>query len=195
MKQDLRINVVGTSSSGKTTFSRKLSSILSIPHIEMDALFWGPNWYIPTNEEFLLKLQSALKGSCWILDGNYTTRTLSIKLERVTTIIWLDFSFPRTLYQAVIRAIKRIITRKELWQNTGNRETIKSLFSKDSIVLWTIKTYRKFRPFYEPLIKSDDYSRIKFIRLKSPKEVALFLLKVKNHRDLIFDRTISWKNL
>ena len=113
MEQDLKINVVGTSSSGKTTFCRKLSSILSIPHIEMDALFWGPNWNLPTDEEFFPKLRSALKESSWILDGNYT-RTIPIKGESVTTIIWLDFSFPRTLYQAVIRAIRRIITREEI---------------------------------------------------------------------------------
>jgi adenylate kinase family enzyme len=195
VKQDLRINVVGPSSSGKTTLSRKLSRILSIPHIEMDALFWGPNWYLPPNEEFLPKLQSALKGSSWILDGNYTNRTLSIKWERVTSIIWLDFSFPRLLYQAVIRAFKRIITQEELWSGTGNRETLKNLFSKDSIVLWTIKTYKKFRPFYKIIIESGNYSHIKFVRLSSPKEVDLFLMKVKNNRDLIFNKTISWRNL
>ena len=190
MKQDLKVNVVGTSSSGKTTFCKKLSSILSIPLIEMDALFWGPNWYMPTAEEFFPKLRLALKRSSWILDGNYT-RTIPIKWKSVTTIIWLDFSFPRTLYQAVIRAIKRIITREEIWPNTGNRESLKSLFSEDSIVLWAIKTHRKFRPSYEALIEAGDYSNIQFIRLRSPKEVELFLSKVKNNRELIFNSTIS----
>ncbi|MBY8990559.1 MAG: adenylate kinase [Candidatus Lokiarchaeota archaeon] len=190
MEQNLKINVVGTSSSGKTTFCRKLSRILSILHIEMDALFWGPNWCLPTDEEFFPKLRLALKGDSWILDGNYT-RSIPIKWESVTTIIWLDFSFLRTLYQAVNRAIKRIITREEIWPGTGNREALKSLFSKDSIVLFMIKSYRKFRPFYEPLIKSGDYSNIQFIRLRSPREVKLFLTRVKKNRDLIFDRTTS----
>jgi adenylate kinase family enzyme len=194
VKQDLKINVVGTSSSGKTTFCRKLSNILSIPHIEMDALFWGPNWYFPTNKEFFPKLRLALKGERWILDGNYT-RTIPIKWKHVTTIIWLDLGFARILYQAITRAIKRIITRKELWPNTGNRETLKSLFSTDSIVLWAIKSYRKFKTFYEPLIESGYFSNIQLIRLKSPKEVELFLFKLKNHGDSIFDRSTSWKKL
>jgi len=186
----VKINVVGTSSSGKSTFCKELSSILSVPHIEMDALFWGPNWYLPTDEEFFSKLRLALKGDSWILDGNYK-RSIPIKWESVTTIIWLDFSFLRTLYQAVKRAIKRVITREELWPGTGNREPLKSLFSKDSIVLWAIKTHKKFRPFYKALIESGDYSNIQFIRLKSPKEAELFLVKAKNNRDLIFDRTTS----
>ena len=186
----MKINVVGTSGTGKSTFCRKLSSILSVPHIEMDALFWGPNWYWPTDEEFFSKLRLALKGDSWILDGNYT-RTIPLKWESVTTIIWLDFSFLRALYQAVKRATKRVITREELWSGTGNRETLKKLFSKDSIVLWTIKTHRKVRKKYEVLIKSGDYSHIQFIRLRSPKEVELFLTKVKNNRELIFDKTTS----
>ncbi|MHA2287632.1 MAG: adenylate kinase [Promethearchaeota archaeon] len=189
MEQDLKINVVGSSNIGKTTFCKKLSSILSIPHIEMDALFWGPNWSWPSEEEFFSKLRLALKGSSWILDGNYS-RTTPLKWESVTTIIWLDFSFPRALYQAIRRAIKRIITREELW-NTGNRETLKSLFSKDSIVLFAIKSYRRQRIRYQAVIKSDYYSNIQFIRLKSPKEVDLFLFKVKNNRELIFNQTTS----
>lgn len=181
----MKINVVGTSSSGKTTLSKKLSSILSVPHIEMDALFWGPNWYSSSYEDFCSKLRLVLKGDSWILDGNYT-RTIPIKWERVTTIIWLNFSLLRTLYQAVIRATKRIITREELWSGTGNRETLKALFSKDSIVFYAIKSHRKVRKNYEALIKSDDYSNIQFIRLRSPKEVELFLNSVKNNRELIF---------
>lgn len=39
-----RINVVGTSGSGKSTFGRQLSQQICAPYIEMDALFWQPNW-------------------------------------------------------------------------------------------------------------------------------------------------------
>ena len=39
-----RINVVGTTCTGKTTLARRLSEVLGIPHVEMDALYWEPNW-------------------------------------------------------------------------------------------------------------------------------------------------------
>ena len=47
-----RINVIGTSGSGKSTFSSELSKALSIKHIEMDKVFWGKDWYWPSDDEF-----------------------------------------------------------------------------------------------------------------------------------------------
>ncbi|MFX1343533.1 MAG: adenylate kinase [Promethearchaeota archaeon] len=181
----MRINVVGTSNSVKIIFSKRLFNILSVPHIEMDGLFWGPNWYPSSYEDFCSKLRLALKGDSLILDGNYT-RTIPVKRKRVTTIIWLDFSFPRILYQAIIRATKRIITREELWSGTGNRETLRALFSKNSIVFYAIISHRRVRKKYEALIKSDYYSNIQFIRLRSPKQFKLFLNRVKNNREFFY---------
>ncbi len=44
-----RILVIGTSRSGKTNLARRLSAIFGSSHIELDAVFWGPNWQpIPT---------------------------------------------------------------------------------------------------------------------------------------------------
>lgn len=39
-----KINVVGTSGSGKSTFARMLANQLNAPYIEMDALHWLPEW-------------------------------------------------------------------------------------------------------------------------------------------------------
>jgi hypothetical protein len=91
-------------------------------------------------------------------------------------VIWLDYSFPLTLFQAVKRALKRSITQEELWEGTGNRESFrKSFFSKDSIILWTIKTHRSVRLKYESYMQDPKYSHIKFIRLKNHREAESFL--------------------
>ena len=176
-----KINIVGTSGSGKTTFSKFLACILKIEHIEIDSIFWGPDWYWPTDDEFFSDLRQAIanKGS-WILDGNYT-RTIPIKWENVELVIWLDYSFITTLFQALKRAFKRSITREELWDGTGNRESFrKSFFSRDSIILWTIKTHGKVRLKYERFMNDPDYSKIKFIRLKSPSESVRFLNDIRS---------------
>jgi len=173
-----RINVVGTSGSGKSTFCKELSKVLSIPHIEMDAVFWGKNWYWPSDEEFFTNLKNELSGDAWILDGNYT-RTIPIKWENVQVVIWLDYSFKRTLLQAIKRAFLRSLTREELWANTGNKESFrKSFFSKDSIILWTIKTHKRVRKKYEKFMMNDAYSHIEFVRLRSPEETEEFLHNV-----------------
>jgi adenylate kinase family enzyme len=173
----LRINVIGTSGSGKTTFGRELASALQIPFIELDAIFWGPDWSEPDDSELFPKLSAALSGDNWVLDGNYS-RTLDIKWERVESVIWLDFSFPRTVAQAIKRAVSRIITQEELWPGTGNRESLQKLFSRDSIVLWTIQTYAKRRKKIQGYISSGQYRSIIFHRIKSPKQAKIFLQSV-----------------
>jgi len=170
----LRINVIGTSGSGKTTFGRELSSVLQIPFIEMDAIFWGPGWSEPDDIELFPKLSAALSGENWVLDGNYS-RTLDIKWKRVECVIWLDFSFPRTVWQAVKRAISRLISQQELWPGTGNRESLKMLFSRDSIVLWTIQTYTRRKRKIQEYITSGQYRSIIFHRIQSPKQAKQLL--------------------
>ena len=185
----MRINVIGTSGSGKTTFGQELANVLQIPFIELDAIFWGPEWSTPDDNELFPKLSAALSGDNWVLDGNYS-RTLDIKWERVEAVIWLDFSFPRTVYQAVKRALSRIISQQELWPETGNRESLKMLFSRDSIVLWTIQTYARRRKKILGYISSRQYQSIIFHRIKSPKQAKIFLQSVSRNPMYVLNSTM-----
>ena len=47
-----RVLVMGSSGSGKSTFSRKLSEITGIPIVSLDALYWKPGWVASDNAEF-----------------------------------------------------------------------------------------------------------------------------------------------
>ena len=49
----MRINVIGTSGSGKSSFSKRLAEKLDVPYIELDALHWKPNWTESTDEELI----------------------------------------------------------------------------------------------------------------------------------------------
>ncbi|MFV1948345.1 MAG: hypothetical protein ACC633_00240 [Anaerolineales bacterium] len=88
----MKINLVGTSGSGKNVFGKQLAEILNFPFVEMDALYWGPDWTGPTDQDLFSRLRKALDSEDWVLDGNYS-RTQDIKWERVEVVIWLDFSF------------------------------------------------------------------------------------------------------
>ena len=180
----MRVNVIGTSGSGKTTFGRKLAEVLGIPSIEIDEVFWGPDWTGPADEEFYPKLSNLLEEDNWVLDGNYT-RTMGFKWNRVQSVIWINFSFPRTVYQAVTRAVSRLISKEELWPGTGNRENLKMLLSKDSIVLWTITKYHRHVRRNIRHINNPEFSHIKFHRLRSPKESARFISIVEKDPQFI----------
>ncbi|MCG9596302.1 (d)CMP kinase [Vibrio sp. Isolate25] len=170
-----KINVVGTSGSGKSTFSRQLAQTLNYPYIEMDRLFWKADWQESSDDEFFAQIEEATQQPYWVLDGNYN-RSREIKWKEVDTVIWVDYSRLRTLYQAVTRAVYRCLTQKELWPGTGNTESIvKSFFSRDSIILWTLKTYHSNRQRYLADMTNPRYQHIRFIRLTSPRHAKRFL--------------------
>lgn len=170
-----RINVVGTSGSGKSTLARRLSNHLAVPYIELDSLFWLPNWQEASDEEFFRKLKAAQGDGGWVIDGNYT-RSIPLKWDRVDLVVWIDLPFWLTFYQAFRRAISRALSGKEIWSGTGNRETItKTFFSRDSVLLWTITSYKSVRQKYESLMQDPQYAHIKFLRLRSRSEIEKFV--------------------
>lgn len=129
----MKINVVGTSGSGKSTLARQLAERLDVPYIEMDRLYWRPEWQGTPDDVFLTRLEQALAeaGEGWVLDGNYS-RTQASKWREVDYILWLDYGFGRTLWQAVRRACRRAASKRELWPGTGNRESFRRSFSAAS---------------------------------------------------------------
>lgn len=170
-----RINVIGTSGSGKSTFSRDLANALGCPYIEMDAVYWKPNWGEPDDDTFFSDLEKVLSTESWVLDGNYS-RTQSLKWKHVDTVIWLDYGFLRTLYQVLFRSIRRAIAKEELWPGTGNKESFSKIFlSKDSIVLWMLTHHKSNRIRYRRIFEENSYPHIKFIRVTSPGEARKLL--------------------
>ena len=169
----MRINVLGTSGSGKSTFSKKLADKLNVPYVQLDELFWKPNWTESSDEEFFSKIEDALSPDEWVLDGNYR-RSTPVKWKRVQMVVYLDLPFHTVLFRVIKRSLIRSFKNEELW--AGNRETFwKTFFTRDSIILWTLKMFHKNRKDYPKLFEKPEYSHIKFIRLRSTKEVDDFL--------------------
>lgn len=177
-----RINVIGTSGSGKSYFAKALAERLGFEYIQMDQLHWKPNWVESTTEELLAKLASKISADTWVLDGNYS-KTNAIKWDNVDTIICLDYSFVKTFYQVFCRSIQRIWTRQELWPDTGNIETWRGTFlSSDSILIWCMRTYSKNRKSYGALQKSAKHRHINIIRLRSRADANNFLEEVSRRK-------------
>ena len=174
-----RINIIGTSGSGKSTFAKQLAELLSIKYIEMDALFWDRGWQGRKDTDFFSSLKDMITQDAWVLDGNYT-RSTSIKWKNVDTVIWLDYSFWCTFMQLIKRSIIRIYTKKELWPGTGNIESCRQTFlSKESILLWMVQSFYKNRRKYRAIISNQNYQYIHFIRFTSPRDCATFLVTLK----------------
>ncbi|WP_143465627.1 AAA family ATPase [Kribbella sp. ALI-6-A] len=67
-----RVVVIGVAGSGKSTVARALSERLDAPHIELDAIFWQPNWTKLDEDEFAARVAAATATGPWIADGNYS---------------------------------------------------------------------------------------------------------------------------
>ena len=65
-----RINVIGTSGSGKSTFAKELAKQLEINYIEMDALNWLPNWQEADPDKFFRKAYASATISTYRIHSN-----------------------------------------------------------------------------------------------------------------------------
>jgi adenylate kinase family enzyme len=118
-----RVNVKGTSGSGKTTFAQELARRLDLRFVELDALHHGPDWYQPTAEEFRARVLEAMARlpNGWVIDGNYEAKLGDTVIGAADTIVWLDLPLTLKLRRVGRRTRERIRDDVELWN--GNKET------------------------------------------------------------------------
>ncbi len=172
-----RIVIVGAAGCGKTTTARQLARILGLPHVELDALYWQPNWVSAELEPFRQGVAQALSGPRWVTGANYS-KAIDVIWGSATTVVWLDYALPVILWQLTGRTLKRIITREALWN--GNRETLRGTFmSKDSILLWSIKSFTRQRQRYPRFFALPEYAHLQVIHLRSRKETGEWLQRLE----------------
>ncbi|REJ77278.1 MAG: adenylate kinase [Acidobacteria bacterium] len=173
----MRISVVGSSCSGKTTFSRRLSEITSVKHVPIDEYSHLPDWQERSTEELREMIGREASRDEWIIDGNYT-RTRDLVWPRVTLVIWLDLPFRVVYARTIWRTTSRVVTRERVC--AGNRERFwRSFFTTDSMIYYVARTFWYRRRRIEGLLKEPQYSSIPYVRLKSTKDVREYLRGVE----------------
>jgi adenylate kinase family enzyme len=168
-----RIVVVGVSGNGKTTLSRRLGAKLGLPVTELDALCHQPGWTEASDEDFRRYVEAAMSASDgWVLDGLYQRKIGDLILRRADTLVWLDQPLPLVLRRLVTRAVKDIVTRRDLFN--GNRQTWRfAFFVRDSLVGYAIKQHFEHRRTWpQPF---GDHPNLQVVRLRSPREVEAWL--------------------
>ena len=173
-----RIVVVGPTGGGKTVFARELARRLGYPCVELDELYWGPNWTAKPEDEFRRLVAIAASAPRWVADGNYS-RLRDVLWPRATTIVWLNYGFATVLYRAVRRTLGRAVSREPLWH--GNKESVRrAFFSRESILLWVIATFHRRREQLQALRASGKYSHLAWVELRRPSDDRPFLRSITN---------------
>lgn len=161
--------VTSASGSGGTTLAKALAVRLNVPFHELDALFWQPNWKEPEVEEFRSRVAAVVATEEWVIDGSYQSKVGDLVLRSADVVVWLDLPMHVWLPRLLRRTISRAISGDELW--AGNRESLRSAFlSRDSLILFTLKHYRRRRRLYP-----GRFAEYRVVRPRSQSEIERFL--------------------
>jgi adenylate kinase family enzyme len=172
-----RIVVIGVSGSGKTTIARELSARLHVPRIELDELYWEPNWTEAEPAVFRSRAERAVAEEEWICDGNYSA-VRDLVWGRADAIVWLDYPMGLVFRRAFLRTMHRCITRQPLWGHST--ETLRKAFlSNDSILLWVISTWRLRRREYPKLLAAAPFRHLRVHRFRTPRQTQGWLDSLK----------------
>ena len=147
-----------------------LAAKLQIPHAELDNLHWLPDWQERGEAEFRELVDIATQQPAWVIDGAYSV-VRDLVWGRADVIVWLNYSFATTAWQLIRRTIRRNMQKVPCCN--GNFESVKLSLSRDSILLWLLKTYAKNRRTFPLALKQ--YSNAQHVVLRSPPETSRWL--------------------
>jgi len=133
-----RILIYGVTGSGKTTLARRLGERTGLPWTEVDQLTWEPGWVPVEPAEQRRRIAAICRQAEWILDTAYSVWS-DLPLARAQLIVALDYPRWRSLGQLVRRTLGRVIDGRAICN--GNVETWRSVFSKDSILIWHFRSF------------------------------------------------------
>jgi adenylate kinase family enzyme len=172
-----RVVVIGSSCSGKTTFASRLAQTMGQPHVELDALYWGPRWTARPPTEFRALVAGAVLSNRWVVDGNYSP-IHDLVWPRATSLVWLNYTFPRVFARAIQRSVRRAVRGEILY--SGNRETLRRSFcSRESILWWIITTYRSRRRAHGELLQTDAARHMRVHMFTRPRDADSFLSSIE----------------
>jgi len=164
-----RILVYGVTGSGKTALAERISAVTGIPWHAVDDLTWEPGWVQVPDDEQRRRMDAICAGERWVLDTAYG-RWLDIPLTHVELVVALDFPRWVSLFRLIRRTAARLIDGRAVCN--GNRESVRHVFSRDSIILWHFRSFARKR---QRIRAWETNPPPAVVRLRSPREAERWI--------------------
>lgn len=168
----MRVSVVGSSGSGKSTFARELARRLGVPHLELDSIYHQANWTPLPDDDFRAQVAAMAARDAWVIDGNYAV-VRPLVLDRATDVAWLDYSRFVVMSRVIRRSLSRSFVRRELWN--GNKESIRNWVDPGHPIRWAWSNFDRKRVEYEARFSSPECAHLRVARLRSPHDADAWL--------------------
>ena len=173
-----RILVVGRTGSGKTTLARELAAALNVPHVELDALYFGPEFSTVPLPLLRERTGAALAGDRWVTDGNKRA-VRDLVWPRADTIVWLDYSLSVSLWRLGKRARWRTSVLKAQAAETGRKTGLpRQLLAAAKGVLTALRSHAGQRREYPRMFAAPANQHLAVVRLRSPHATHQWLARV-----------------
>jgi adenylate kinase family enzyme len=165
-----KILVYGATGSGKSTMAQALGPLVGIPVTSVDDICWSPGWVQMPPEEQIAHFDALTRTDAWLLDSAYGPWR-ELAYQRADVVVALDYARLTSLSRLVRRTRARIVDQQEICN--GNHESWRTLFARDSLLVWHTRSWRKKRR--EMRAWEAAASGPPVIRLRRPAHARTFL--------------------
>jgi len=173
-----RILILGRTGSGKTTLARELAAAIGVRHVELDALYFGPNFCTAPLPVLRDRTSAAIAGDRWVTDGNKSA-VRDLVWPRADTVIWLDYPLVVCLWRLARRALWRTsVIKSQAAETDGKAGLPRQFLLAAKGVLTALRSHKGQHREYPEMFAKQENQHLAVMRLRSPRATRRWLAHV-----------------